>query len=54
MKLEDRPTEMLLRQMLANRSAARRRDHHAHVLPFRPYFVREILAMRAELKRRGA
>ena len=57
--LEKRPTEMLVRQMQANRNAARYRNpengkrHHAHVDLFRPYFVRELLAMRAELRRRN-
>lgn len=59
MKIEERPTEMLLRQLLANRKAAReRRDAKGrltfqHILPYRPYFVRDILAMRAELRKRG-
>lgn len=58
MRIEDRPTEMLLRQHEANRSAARYRNpetgkrHHAHIAQFRPHFVREMLAMRAELRRR--
>lgn len=54
-----RPTEMLVRQLAANRSAARYRNpekpkvrHHAHIDKYRPHFVREILAMRAELRRR--
>lgn len=56
-----RPTEMLLRQMKANRNAARYRNpekpkvrHHAHIDRFRPYFVREMLWMRDELRKRGA
>jgi hypothetical protein len=59
MKIEDRPTDMLLRQMQANRNAARnRRDKNGrptfpHILPYRPHFVREILEMRRELRRRG-
>ena len=59
MKLSDRPTDMLLRQLQANRNAARYRNpetgkrHHAHVAQFRPYFVREIIAMRDELRKRG-
>lgn len=59
MKIADRPTEMLERQLLANRKAAReRRDKYGrptfqHILPYRPHFVRDILAMRAELKRRA-
>jgi hypothetical protein len=58
-KIEDRPTEMLERQMLANRNAARNRlDRNGrktfpHILPYRPHFVREILAMRAELRARA-
>lgn len=54
-----RPTEMLLRQLEANRNAARYRNpetgkrHHAHVMEFRKHFVLEILAMRAELRSRG-
>ena len=56
-----RPTEMLIRQLQANRNAARYRNpekpwirHHAHIDRFRPHFVLEMLAMRAELRRRGA
>jgi hypothetical protein len=59
--VRERPTEMLLRQMQANRSAARYRNpekpwirHHAHLPRFRPYFVGEMLAMRAELRLRRA
>jgi hypothetical protein len=54
-----RPTEMLERQLLANRKAARerfvpntRRKTFQHILPYRPHFVREILWMRDELRRR--
>lgn len=60
MKIEDRPTDMLERQLDANRKAARyrnpetRRRSFAHIMPYRPHFVREILAMRAELRKRGA
>lgn len=60
MRIEDRPTEMLERQLMANRLAARnRKDQYGrktfpHILPYRPHFVREILAMRAELRRRAA
>jgi len=58
-KIKDRPTDMLQRQLAANRVAARGRDKHGrklfcHLMPFRPYFVREMLAMRAELRRRSA
>lgn len=52
MKIASRPTEMLERQLAANRSAARDPDHHAHVPRYRAHFVREILAIRAELRRR--
>lgn len=53
-----RPTEMLERQLQANRKAARdRMDKYGrktfqHILPYRPWFVREILAMRDELRKR--
>lgn len=52
-----RPTEMLLRQLSANRVAARGRDANGHKLfchikPFRPHFVREMLWMRDELRKR--
>lgn len=54
-----RPTEMLVRQLAANRNAARYRNpekpwirHHAHVAAFRPWFVREMMAMRDELRKR--
>lgn len=56
--VKGRPTEMLVRQLQANRTAARYRNpetgrrHFAHVLPFRPHFIGEMLAMHAELKRR--
>lgn len=58
MRIEERPTDMLMRQQAANRNAARYRNpetgkrHHAHIPQFRPWFVREMLAMRAELRRR--
>lgn len=45
---------MLLRQMQANRNAARYSRHFAHIMPFRPHFVREIVAMRHELHNRLA
>jgi hypothetical protein len=51
-KIKDRPTDMLERQMQANRNAARNRRHHAHLAQYRPHFVREILAMRQELRKR--
>lgn len=59
MKIADRPTEMLERQMLANRNAARYRNpetgkrHHAHIDRFRPHFVLEILEMRKILRARA-
>jgi hypothetical protein len=55
MDIKDRPTDMIHRQLAANRSAARcydtenNRRHFAHLLPYRPYFVIEMLAMRKEL-----
>lgn len=52
MKIEERPTEMLLRQLAANRGAARQRRHYAHQTPYRRRFVLEMIAMRAELRRR--
>lgn len=57
MNIADRPTDMLERQLAANRVAARGRDRHGrklfcHLMPYRPYFVREIIAMRRELKQR--
>lgn len=48
-----RPADMLRRQLLANRKAARDRRSFAHLMPYRPHFVRDILALRAELRRRG-
>lgn len=60
MKIEDRPTEMLERQLQANRNAALYRNpetgkrHHAHIDRYRPHFVREILAMRSELRNRSS
>lgn len=53
-----RPTDMLLRQLEANRNAARYRNpetgrrHYAHEPPYRSHFVVEILAMRSELRKR--
>lgn len=58
MRIEERPTEMIERQLQANRNAARYRNpengrrHHAHLMPFRPHFVLEIMTMRAVLKSR--
>lgn len=60
MSIESRPTDMLQRQLHANRVAARMRNpetgrrHFAHTLPYRPFFVREMLAMKEELRKRGA
>lgn len=58
MRIEDRSTDMLKRQLAANRVAAKGRDRYGrklfcHILPYRPYFVREMLAMRAELRKRN-
>lgn len=59
MNIEDRPTDMLMRQLAANRFAARYRNpetgrrNFSHILPYRPFFVREMLAMRAELQKRA-
>lgn len=56
----DRPTDMLLRQLLANRSAAQFRHpstgrrHFAHDAVYRSAFVRDILAIRRALKDRAA
>jgi hypothetical protein len=52
-----RPTDMLARGLSANRAAAKGRDARGrklfcHVAPFRPYFVREMLWMRDELRAR--
>jgi hypothetical protein len=60
MNIEDRPTEMLERQLDANRRAARYRNpetgrrHCCHEPRFRAHYVREILAMRLVLKARKA
>jgi hypothetical protein len=57
-KLEDRPTDMLERQLQANRGAARYRNpetgirHYAHDPFYRRFFVMEILAMKKELRNR--
>lgn len=56
----ERPTDMLRRQLLANRLAVRYRNretglrHFCHDKLYRPAFVSDILAIRAELRRRGA
>lgn len=52
MNISERPTDMLERQLKANHHAARRRNHFAHLPLFRAAFVRDILAMRAELRTR--
>lgn len=50
----ERPTDMLLRQMQANRNAARYRNdykrHFCHLPIFRSAFIRDILAIRNELR----
>jgi hypothetical protein len=59
MKHADRPTEMLLRQLTANRKAIR--DRHPvtgkktfpHFDLFRPAFIRDILEIRRVLRSRG-
>lgn len=54
----ERPTEMLIRQQAANRKAAQYRNpetgkrHHAHFDLFRAAFIRDILAIRKELRER--
>lgn len=56
---ESRSTDMLQRQLLANRRAARNRNpqngrkHFAHDRIYRRHFVAEIIVMRDELRRRG-
>ena len=57
MNHDDRPTDMLLRQQEANRKAARYRDdkgrqNFCHLPMFRFAFIRDILAIRAELRKR--
>lgn len=58
-RIEVRTTDMLERQLAANRNAARYRNtetgrkHFAHDSMYRRFFVLEMLAMRAELKRRA-
>lgn len=55
----ERPTEMLKRQMLANRNAVLGHNpetgkrHFCHERLFRAAFVRDILAIRRELRNRG-
>ena len=55
----ERPTDMLARQMTANRNAAcyRNREtgarHFCHDSRYRAAFVRDILAIRKELRSRG-
>lgn len=59
---ESRPTEMLQRQLLANRKAARtwivdergnKRRNFSHDRTYRRFFVAEIVVMRGELRSRG-
>jgi len=58
MKHSQRPTEMLLRQLSALRSAAKHRNnetnqrHFCHLPMFREAFVRDIILIRNELKNR--
>ena len=54
-----RTTEELERGLLANRKHAIARDPKGrklwgHILPFRPFFVREMLWMRDELRKRSS
>lgn len=59
MPIASRPTDMLLRQLDANRRAARWRNpangrrHYCHEPRYRRIFVVEMLAMRAELRSRA-
>lgn len=54
-----RPLDMLLRQLLANRMAARYRRpsdgkrHHAHLNQYRRYFINDIRMLRHEIISRG-
>lgn len=56
--VRSRPTDSLRRAMQANREAACYRNpetgrrHFAHLPEFRPWFVREILTIREELRNR--
>jgi hypothetical protein len=58
MRHAERPTEMLLEQQDANRKAARYRNpetgqrHFCHLKTFRAAFVKDMLAIRDELRRR--
>ncbi len=58
MKHSERPTDMLLRQLAANRSAARYRNpetglrHHGHLPTFRPHFVNDIILLKREIRAR--
>lgn len=58
MRHSERPTDMLMRQLAANRSAARYRNletgqrHHGHLPVFRPHFVNDIILLRRELRAR--
>ena len=59
MRIDQRPTEMLERQLSALRSAARQprspkfpARHFVHNPLYRASVVRDVLAMRAELRRR--
>lgn len=55
MQHSDRPTDMLLRQLAANRSAARYRNketglrHFCHEPIFRQHFVTDIVLLRREI-----
>lgn len=59
MNIPDRPTDMLIRQQTANRKAIRYRNpetgwrHFCHDKLYRRAYVLDILAIRAELRKRG-
>ena len=58
MLIPDRPTDMLQRQLLALRKAVRyrnpnnRRRNFCHLNEYRASYLRNILAMRGELRKR--
>lgn len=59
MRHEDRPTDMLQRQLFANRASVRYRNpetgmrHFCHLPLYREAFLRDILSARKVLKSRG-
>ena len=54
MNIQERPTEMLMRQLQAYRNAAKDRKHYGHLPQYASKFAQFIREVKAALKSRGS